>query len=85
MTKTTITLAQITCQLHDKEGNFKRMKDIVNKCKGKIVVFPELNLSGYMPRDDLYVDAETPSGPTIRAIVRLAKEWSTGSSISQDQ
>jgi len=50
------------------------MKDIVNKCKGKIVVFPELNLSGYMPRDDLYVDAETPSGPTIRAIVRLAKE-----------
>jgi len=74
MTKTTITLAQITCQLHDKEGNFKRMKDIVNKCKGKIVVFPELNLSGYMPRDDLYVDAETPSGPTIRAIVRLAKE-----------
>jgi predicted amidohydrolase len=74
MSKTTITLAQITCQLHDKEGNFKRMKDIVNKSKGKIVVFPELNLTGYMPRDDLFVDAETPTGPTIRAVVRLAKE-----------
>lgn len=74
MSKTTITLAQITCQLHDKEGNLKRMKEVVNKCKGKIVVFPELNLSGYMPRDDLFMDAETPSGPTIRSVLRLAKE-----------
>jgi predicted amidohydrolase len=74
MTKVTITLAQVTCQLHDKEGNLKRMRDLVRKTKGKIVIFPELNLTGYMPRDDLFRQAETIVGPTIKAVLRLAKE-----------
>ncbi|HJX04657.1 MAG TPA: hypothetical protein VJ489_02445, partial [Thermoplasmata archaeon] len=59
MPKVTITLAQVTCQLHDKEGNLRRMKQVVRKTKGKIVIFPELNLTGYLPRDDLFAQAET--------------------------
>jgi predicted amidohydrolase len=74
MPKTVITLAQITCQLHDKQGNFKRMKEIVKKTKGKIVVFPEMTLTGYLPRDDLHVYAETADGPLIKSVVNLAKE-----------
>ncbi len=74
MAKTVITLAQITCQLHDKQGNFKRMKDVVKKTKGKIVVFPELTLTGYLPRDDLHVLAETVDGPLIKSVANLAKE-----------
>jgi predicted amidohydrolase len=74
MTKLVVSLAQVTCQLHDKEGNLKRMRDIVRKTKGKIVVFPELNLTGYMPRDDLFRQAETATSPILRAIVRLAKD-----------
>ena len=74
MAKIVVTLAQLTCQLHDKEANLKRMKDIVHKTKGKIVIFPELNLTGYMPRDDLFGQAETASSPMIKAIVRLAKD-----------
>jgi len=74
MTKVVVSLAQVTCQLHDKEGNLKRMRDIVRKTKGKIVVFPELNLTGYMPRDDLFRQAETAASPMLRAIVRLAKD-----------
>lgn len=74
MSKLTVTLAQVTCQLHDKEANLKQMKEVVKKRKGKIVVFPELNVTGYMPRDDLYSLAETVDGPTIRAVQRLAKE-----------
>jgi predicted amidohydrolase len=74
MSKLVVTLAQVTCQLHDKEGNLKRMRDIVRKTKGKIVVFPELNLTGYMPRDDLLRHAETIVSPTVKAVVRLAKE-----------
>jgi predicted amidohydrolase len=74
MAKIVVTLAQLTCQLHDKEANLKRMKDIVRKTKGKIVIFPELNLTGYMPRDDLFGQAETASSPMIKAIVRLAKD-----------
>lgn len=74
MAKVTVALAQVTCQLHDKEGNLKRMTDIVKKTKGKIVIFPELNVTGYMPRDDLFRQAETVVGPTIKAVLKLAKQ-----------
>jgi predicted amidohydrolase len=74
MSKVTVTLAQVTCPLHDKQGNLKRMREIVHKTKGKIVIFPELNLTGYMPRDDLFMQAETVVGPTIKAILKLAKQ-----------
>ncbi len=74
MAKTIVTLAQLTCQLHDKEANLKRMRDIVRRTKGKIVIFPELSLTGYMPRDDLFGQAETASSPMIKAMVRVAKD-----------
>ncbi len=73
MSKFVVTLAQVTCQLHDKESNLKRMRDIVRKTKGRIVIFPELNLTGYMPRDDLLRHAETIVSPMVKAVVRLAK------------
>lgn len=69
-----MTLAQVTCQLHDKGANLKRMRDIVRSTKGNIVVFPEMNLTGYLPRDDLFVLAETIMGPSIKSVVRLARE-----------
>jgi predicted amidohydrolase len=74
MKKVGVTLAQVTCQLHDKEANLRRMRDIVRKAKGKIVVFPEMSLTGYLPRDDLFLLAETVVGPSIKSILRLAKE-----------
>jgi predicted amidohydrolase len=74
MQKVGVTLAQVTCQLHDKEANLKRMRDVVRKAKGNIVVFPEMSLTGYLPRDDLFVLAETVVGPSIKSILRLAKQ-----------
>lgn len=74
MSKVSVTLAQVTCQLHDKAGNLKRMRSVVERAKGKIVVFPELNLTGYLPRDDLFGQAETIVGPTIRSVQKLAKD-----------
>jgi len=74
MEKVGVTLAQMTCQLHDKEANLKRMRDIVRKAKGDIVVFPEMSLTGYLPRDDLFMLAETVVGPSIKSILRLAKQ-----------
>jgi len=71
---TDITLAQITCQLHDKEANLRTMKRIVKGTKGRIVVFPELNLTGYMPRDDLFRQAETMSGASVKTVSKLAKD-----------
>lgn len=69
-----VTLAQIICHLRDKEANLKRMRNVVKKTKGKIVVFPELSLTGYLPRDDLYSLAESMSGPHIKAVQKLAKD-----------
>jgi len=74
MAGTIVTLAQVVCQLHDKEANLKRMSTVVRKTRGKIVVFPEMNLTGYLPRDDLFKLAETMSGPSIKAVSKLAKE-----------
>lgn len=74
MAKLKVALAQVTCQLHDKEGNLRRMRDIVKKTKAKIVIFPELNLTGYLPRDDLFQQAETVVGPTVKSVLRLAKQ-----------
>jgi predicted amidohydrolase len=74
MQKVGVTLAQVTCQLHDKAANLKRMREIVRRAKGDIVVFPEMSLTGYLPRDDLFVLAETVVGPSIKSILRLAKQ-----------
>lgn len=71
---TRMTLAQVTCQLHDKEENLRRMREIVTGSDGDIVVFPELNLTGYMPRDDMFALAERTDGQTVKSVARLAKE-----------
>jgi len=69
-----VTLAQVTCQLRDKDANLKRMRDVVKNSKGKIVIFPELNLTGYLPRDDLYGLAESMTGAHVRSVQKLAKD-----------
>lgn len=74
MSRTVLTLAQIKCQLHDKEANLKRMSSIVRGTEGRVVVFPEMSLTGYLPRDDLFKLSETMSGPSLKALARLAKE-----------
>lgn len=74
MAGTVVTIAQVTCRLHDKEANLKRMSSIVRGTRGRVVVFPEMNLTGYLPRDDLFKLSETMSGPSIKAVSKLAKE-----------
>ncbi|HIH00887.1 TPA: carbon-nitrogen hydrolase family protein [Thermoplasmata archaeon] len=74
MDRKKITLAQVSCQLHDKEANLERMRAVVKGTPGDIVVFPELNVTGYMPRDDLFKLAEPMNGPTMKTVVELASE-----------
>ncbi len=74
MRKVSVTLAQVTCHLHDKQANLRRMRQVVRESKGDIVLFPEMNLTGYLPRDDLFSLAETVVGPSIKSVLRLAKE-----------
>ncbi len=74
MTKVGLTLGQITFQLHNKAENLRRMQEVVRQAEGDIVVFPELSLTGYMPRDDLFKQAEEVSGPSITSMVDVARE-----------
>ncbi|UCE80385.1 MAG: carbon-nitrogen hydrolase family protein [Methanobacteriota archaeon] len=74
MSKKTITMAQVKCQLRDKEENLRVMREVVRRTKGSIVVFPELNLTGYMPRDDLVELAEPINGPSIKSVLELARD-----------
>ena len=74
MTETKVTLAQVNCQLHDKAANLRMMRKVIGKTKGDIVIFPELNITGYMPRDDMFKLAETTCGPTVKNVQGMAKE-----------
>lgn len=74
MTHKKITLAQVPSRLHDKEANLKRMRAVVEGTDGDIVIFPELNITGYMPRDDLFKSAEPMNGPSMEKVVEMAKE-----------
>ncbi len=54
-----IALAQINCVIGDFEGNYNKMVDYIHRAKSleaDLVVFPELAVSGYPPRDFLDFD-----------------------------
>lgn len=54
-----IALAQINCIIGDFEGNFAKIADYTKKARSEsadIVVFPELSVCGYPPRDFLEFD-----------------------------
>ena len=54
-----IALAQMNCIIGDFEGNYQKMKEYTIEAKKKnadIVVFPELSVCGYPPRDFLEFD-----------------------------
>lgn len=74
MSAPVVTIAQVTSQLHDKEANLRNIASVVRKTRGNIVVFPELNLTGYLPRDDLFKLSETMSGPSVKTVSKLAKD-----------
>jgi predicted amidohydrolase len=74
MTKIGVVLAQVNCRLHDKSANLRTMRRVVEQSKGDVILFPELNVTGYMPRDDLFKVAEPMNGPTVKRIVKLAED-----------
>ncbi len=46
-----ITIAQMNPLIGDIEGNITKMKDVVKKSSGELIIFPELSFIGYPPRD----------------------------------
>ncbi len=71
-----IALAQISCRQGNKRENLETIKRNVARAKkenARLVIFPELSLTGYVVRDQVYDLAERIPGPSTRAIERTAK------------
>jgi predicted amidohydrolase len=72
-----IALAQISCYQGNKEKNLETIKKNVVRAKregAQLVIFPELSLTGYVVRDQIYELAERIPGPSTRIVEKLAKE-----------
>jgi predicted amidohydrolase len=72
-----IALAQIVCKQGEKKGNIRKIESTVVKAKehgADLVVFPELSLTGYVVRDQIYELAERIPGPSTRIIEDSARD-----------
>ncbi len=72
-----VALAQISCKRGDKKANIQKIAEYTEKAKqqdAELVVFPELSLTGYTLRDELYELAEKIPGPSTTAIEKIAQK-----------
>jgi len=75
--KIKIALAQISCKQGNKTENIKKIESQVTKAKqqgAELVIFPELSLTGYTMRDQIYELAETIPGHSTTALEKSAKK-----------
>ncbi len=75
--KIKLALAQISSKREDKEANLEKIETLTVKAKEQgadLAIFPELSLTGYVVRDQLYELAETIPGPTIERVEALTKK-----------
>lgn len=70
-------LSQISCQRGNKQANVRKIEEYTAKAKKQgadLVIFPELSLTGYTVRDELFELAEKIPGPSTSAIEKIAKK-----------
>jgi predicted amidohydrolase len=75
--KIKIALAQISCKQEAKEENMAKMEKTVAKAKQRgadVIIFPELSLTGYVVRDQIYELAETIPGPSSKIMESIARK-----------
>jgi predicted amidohydrolase len=75
--KIKLALAQISSKRENKNENFLKIEKLTLKAKEQaadLVIFPELSLTGYVVRDQVYELAETIPGPTVEKVEALAKK-----------
>lgn len=72
-----IALAQISCKKEGKIENISKMEAVVieaKKQKADLIIFPELSLTGYVIRDQIYELAETIPGPSSKIMEDVARK-----------
>ena len=71
-----IALAQIRCSQGDKRENLKKIETnvaLAKKHNAELVIFPELSMTGYVIRDQIYELAEKIPGKSTKIIEKIAK------------
>lgn len=75
-----IALAQISCKRGDKKANIRKIEEYTVKAEqqgAELIIFPELSLTGYTVRDELFDLAEIIPGPSTSTIIKIAKSHET--------
>lgn len=69
-----VALVQTACTLGKKDQNTAAMARILEECDADLYVFPELFLTGYMVRDEIFRQAVSEDSPHIKQIQELAEK-----------
>ncbi|MGQ9551753.1 MAG: carbon-nitrogen hydrolase family protein [Candidatus Bathycorpusculaceae bacterium] len=75
--KVTVALAQTRCKSQDKRANLNRIEELAAEAKeqtAELVIFPELSLTGYVIRDQIYELAEPIPGPSTKRLEKIARK-----------
>lgn len=75
-----IALAQIECKRADKTDNIRKIEQTTQHARkqgAELIVFPELSLTGYVVRDEIYELAEPIPGPATEAVEEIAQKTKT--------
>jgi predicted amidohydrolase len=78
--KIKVALVQISCNRGNKAENIKKIESKVTKAKqqgAELVIFPELSVTGYTMRDQIYELAETIPGHSTTVLEKIAKKTGT--------
>ena len=72
-----IALAQISCKLGDKKGNLEKIEQAAKRAKKQgadLLILPEMSLTGYVIRDQIYELAEEIPGHSTNLVENIARE-----------
>jgi predicted amidohydrolase len=72
-----LALAQMTSRREDKEENLGKIEALTTRAKrlgADLAIFPEMCLTGYVVKDQLYELAETIPGPSVQRVAAFAKK-----------
>ena len=75
--KIKLALAQISSKRENKKENLGKIEALAVNAKEQaadLVIFPEMSLTGYVVRDQIYELAETIPGPSTKRIEDIAKK-----------
>jgi predicted amidohydrolase len=75
-----LALAQISSRRENKEANLKKIEEVATQAKTQgadLTIFPEMSLTGYVVKDQIYELAETIPGPSTDKVAAIAKETGT--------